>query len=73
MVYIFKILFLIIIKLAKYTSQNNPDYSKFYVWGPGLDPNFNLPVRYFFIQAVDIYKNKYNLFLNKIKLYNLIS
>jgi len=28
-----------------------PDQSKF--WGPGLNPGFNMPVRYFYIQAVD--------------------
>ena len=28
-----------------------PDQSKF--WGPGLLPAFNMPVRYFYIQAVD--------------------
>jgi hypothetical protein len=55
---ILKYLFLIIIKLSIVSCKNNPDHTKFYVWGPGLNANFNLPVRYFFIQAVDFNNNK---------------
>lgn len=32
------------------------------VWGPGLNLSFNVPVRYFFIQAVDKHGNKCVLF-----------
>lgn len=32
------------------------------VWGPGLKSRFSLPVRYFFIQAVDQFGEKYVLF-----------
>jgi hypothetical protein len=34
------------------------NYSNFIVWGPGLESGFNLPVRYFYIQAVDDKFNK---------------
>ena len=37
------------------------DVKKSIVWGPGLNPNFNVPVRYFYIQAVDQYGNKWVL------------
>lgn len=32
------------------------------VWGPGLKSRFSLPVRYFFIQTVDQFGEKYVLF-----------
>jgi hypothetical protein len=34
-------------------NEENVEFSKFLVWGPGLEPGFNLPVRYFFIKAVN--------------------
>jgi len=37
--------------------------TKSLVWGPGLDVNFVLPVRYFFIQPVDTEGQKYVLFI----------
>lgn len=32
------------------------------VWGPGLKSRFSLPVRYFFVQAVDQFGEKYVYF-----------
>ena len=56
---ILQFLVIINIKLSLISSLNkNLDHTKFYVWGPGLDPKFNLPVRYFFIQAVDVNNKK---------------
>jgi len=37
--------------------------TKSLVWGPGLDVNIVLPVRYFFIQPVDSDGHKYVLFV----------
>ena len=34
------------------------DPDAFIIWGPGLKSDFNVPVRYFFIQAVDTNGNK---------------
>lgn len=34
-------------------SKKNIDFKNSIVWGPGLDPSFNMPVRYFYIQVVD--------------------
>ena len=28
------------------------------VWGPGLEPDFNVPARFFYIQAVDFENNR---------------
>ena len=39
-------------------SDNVVDVSKTLVWGPGLNPNFVVPVRYFFIQPVDLNGDK---------------
>ena len=38
------------------------DASKFLVWGPGLNVKIVLPVRYFYVQAVDDNGNKYGLY-----------
>lgn len=35
-----------------------PDFSRFIAWGPGLRADFSMPVRYFYIQAVDTESNK---------------
>jgi len=37
--------------------------TKSLVWGPGLDVEIVLPVRYFFIQPVDTEGHKYVLFM----------
>ena len=37
----------------------NVSPSKSLIWGPGLQSSFNVPVRYFFIQAVDEHGNKF--------------
>ena len=36
------------------------------VWGPGLDPTFHLPVRYFYIQAVDSEGHNFTVSLGNI-------
>lgn len=36
-----------------FVSSSEVDLDKTFVWGPGLNPDFFVPVRYFFIQAVD--------------------
>ena len=35
------------------------DPKNFLVWGPGLESNFNVPVRYFFIQLVNTENEKF--------------
>lgn len=35
------------------------DLNKCLIYGPGLNANFSLAVKYFYIQLVDVYSNKY--------------
>lgn len=53
-------LFLILIVSKKSVEINHDEllYSDFVVWGPGLSSEPNLPVRYFYVQAVDYKKEK---------------
>ena len=37
------------------------DKKAFIIWGPGLKSNFNVPVRYFYIQAVDTNGKKFDI------------
>lgn len=42
----------------KKTSIRSVDVEKTKIWGPGLEPHkIILPVRYFYIQAIDAYGN----------------
>jgi hypothetical protein len=50
--------FLVVVLMSCWCDGTALNYSNFRVWGPGLDPGFNLPVRYFYIQAVDDEFNK---------------
>jgi hypothetical protein len=43
----------VLILISRLSECENMDLKNFKVWGPGLKPNFDFPVRYFFIQAVD--------------------
>ena len=55
-------IFLLIAFLFCHTSSAldsaNVDVAKTLVWGPGLKPNFVVPVRYIFIQPVDLNGDK---------------
>ena len=44
--------------LVDYVVSVKVDVEKTEIWGPGLNENANLPVRYFFIQAKDKRGNK---------------
>ncbi len=44
--------------ITKISSAQNLSPEKTLVYGPGLKANFVMPVRYFFIQAVDTNGNK---------------
>lgn len=73
MVFIYNHLFFvlsILLLTTKRSSAEGADQSgtrtlsleKSIVWGPGLKSRFSLPVRYFFIQTVDQFGEKYVLF-----------
>ena len=51
---VFAIAFLLFHTSSALDSKNGVDVSKTLVWGPGLNTNFVVPVRYFFIQPVDL-------------------
>ena len=58
----FKPCFIIVIffyfKISQANLDEDIDPKNFIISGFGLEENFNLPARYFFIQAVDVFLQK---------------
>ena len=52
-------IFLCITSQYIYYVLGDIDTEAFKIWGPGLNSKFNVPVRYFYIQAVDKNGEKY--------------
>ncbi len=50
---------------ANDVTTENPDFSRFIIWGPGLRSDFFMPVRYFYVQAVDTESNKLDCLIYK--------
>jgi len=55
--------FLTVLNNCSYQINGDVSLTKSLVWGPGLDVDIVLPVRYFFIQPVDTKGHKYVLFI----------
>jgi len=56
---------LTVLNSCSYQTNGDVSLTKSLVWGPGLDVDIVLPVRYFFIQPVDTEGHKYDLFTVK--------
>ena len=54
------------LSLGQATASRKLCTEKTKVWGPGLDPAFHLPVRYFIIQAVDSQGHNFSVSLGNI-------